>query len=139
VKSYHYFKKLKNNISSKAYNIIKPVMMVHPTRIQFAMLLWWWWMTTTCIVANRDGTITQPLIHECFNHKLEGYHHPDSVSDIPGYNQPLPSAWYSGYLTYEFRTIHTHYTFIEAEDNEEGNKPIIYWSSKYCSNFFFFF
>jgi hypothetical protein len=36
--------------------------------------------------------------------------HPDFVPHLPGYNQPLPSAWFSGYLTYELegRTVHTH-------------------------------
>lgn len=78
---------------------------------------------------------------ECSNqNNMFGVNHPDYISHIPGYNQPLPSSWYSGYLTYEFmnRTIHTHYTFVEAEDNDDGTKPIIYWSSKFLPFFFFF-
>jgi carboxypeptidase C (cathepsin A) len=57
--------------------------------------------------------------------------HPDKVHSIPGWNMPLPSAWYSGYLDYELEgeQFHTHYVLIEAEDDEEDIKPLIYWSN----------
>jgi hypothetical protein len=56
--------------------------------------------------------------------------HPDKVTTFPGWNQPLPSAWYSGYLEYELegRQVHTHYVLVQAEENENGNEelPLIY-------------
>jgi hypothetical protein len=58
------------------------------------------------------------------------------VESLPGWNQPLPTPWYSGYLHYELgsnRTVHTHYTLILAEDDWNHNKPVIYWSSE-CSS-----
>ncbi|KAL7581813.1 hypothetical protein ACA910_022337 [Epithemia clementina (nom. ined.)] len=72
---------------------------------------------------------------------------------FPGWTsrQPLPSPWYSGYVSYEFegRMIHTHYVLVLAEEEakegvkEEENgdrssssgggavedKPLIYWSN----------
>lgn len=62
-----------------------------------------------------------------------GVDHPDAIKRIPGYDAPLPSRMYSGYLDYEFQgeSIHTHYIFIEAEDLGNGidDKPLIYWSN----------
>ena len=71
--------------------------------------------------------------------------HPDRMTSIPGWDQPLPSAWYSGYLDYELegQTVHTHYVLIQAEEegdeeeqkNNEGENenehdlPLIYWST----------
>ena len=58
--------------------------------------------------------------------------HPDFVPHLPGFDQPLPSAWFSGYLSYDFagRTIHTHYVLIQAEDDfGDDNKPLIYWTN----------
>jgi hypothetical protein len=57
--------------------------------------------------------------------------HPDFVPRLPGFNQPLPSAWFSGYLTYELegRTIHTHYVLVQAEEDFDEGKPLIYWSN----------
>lgn len=57
--------------------------------------------------------------------------HPDLMRSLPGWNQPLPSPWYSGYLHYELegRQVHTHYVLIEAEDNQDNSKPLIYWSN----------
>lgn len=57
--------------------------------------------------------------------------HPDRVTHMAGYNQPLPTKWYSGYLDYELegQQVHTHYVFVEAEDNLENQKPLIYWSN----------
>ena len=73
------------------------------------------------------------IIQQCLLSDELLKHHPDSVTEIPGYNAPLPTPWFSGYLTYEFynRTVHTHYTFVLAENNEDATKPIIYWSSTY--------
>mmetsp|Transcript_53203 Transcript_53203/g.59457 ORF Transcript_53203/g.59457 Transcript_53203/m.59457 type:complete len:572 (-) Transcript_53203:353-2068(-) len=69
--------------------------------------------------------------------------HPDRMKEIPGWDHPLPSAWYSGYLEYklEGQTVHTHYVLVQAEqiedhdgdDDEEKEKdndlPLIYWSN----------
>lgn len=54
--------------------------------------------------------------------------HPDRMFEFPGWNQPLPSAWYSGYLEYEFQgqRVHTHYVLVQAEEEE---LPLIYWSN----------
>lgn len=42
----------------------------------------------------------------------------DRVHHFPGWNQPLPSRWFSGFLEYAFmgRTVHTHYVLVEAEE-----------------------
>lgn len=52
---------------------------------------------------------------------------------MPGFNQPLPTPWFSGYLDYEFegRQVHTHYVLVLAEDNNDWDdeKPLIYWSN----------
>eukprot|EP00980_Cylindrotheca_fusiformis_P000482 scaffold119_cov131-Cylindrotheca_fusiformis.AAC.12 len=60
--------------------------------------------------------------------------HPDRMTTLPGWNQPLPSPWFSGYLEYEFQgqKVHTHYVLIEAEqidDDPVDKKPLIYWVS----------
>jgi len=61
--------------------------------------------------------------------------HPDRMTYFPGWDQPLPSAWYSGYLDYELegQKIHTHYVLIQAEDHEgstdEKDLPLIYWTN----------
>lgn len=67
--------------------------------------------------------------------------HPDHVSSLPGWNQPLPSHWFSGFLEYEFhgQTVHTHYVLVQAEDVDcdcgdnpcecDEDKPLIYWSN----------
>lgn len=56
--------------------------------------------------------------------------HPDRLNSLPGYPHPLLSPWYSGYLDYELNgvDIHTHFVYIEAEENE-NNAPLIYWSN----------
>jgi carboxypeptidase C (cathepsin A) len=60
-----------------------------------------------------------------------GSSNPDFVSRLPGFNQPLPSPWYSGFVEYELegRTVHTHYVLVEAEEDFHKNKPLIYWSN----------
>lgn len=61
--------------------------------------------------------------------------HPDRMTFFPGFDQPLPSAWYSGYLEYDLEgnRVHTHYVLVEAEDREEGSTggdlPLIYWTN----------
>jgi serine carboxypeptidase-like clade I len=57
--------------------------------------------------------------------------HPDKMTSFPGWNQPLPSAWYSGYLDYELegRQVHTHYVLVQAEDIGDEELPLIYWSN----------
>lgn len=57
--------------------------------------------------------------------------HPDFVPHLPGFDQPLPSPWFSGYLTYELegRTVHTHYVLIQAEEDFNETKPVIYWTN----------
>jgi hypothetical protein len=70
-----------------------------------------------------DGTQCQDLAE-----------HPDRMMTFPGWNQPLPSRWFSGYLDYEFQgqQVHTHYVLVEAEqigDDPVEEKPLIYWVS----------
>eukprot|EP00537_Pseudo-nitzschia_pungens_P010310 CAMPEP_0172389194 /NCGR_PEP_ID=MMETSP1061-20121228/6161_1 /TAXON_ID=37318 /ORGANISM="Pseudo-nitzschia pungens, Strain cf. pungens" /LENGTH=636 /DNA_ID=CAMNT_0013119301 /DNA_START=333 /DNA_END=2243 /DNA_ORIENTATION=+ len=59
--------------------------------------------------------------------------HPDRMTSFPGWDAPLPSAWYSGYLDYELegQMVHTHYVFVQAEDHEgtDDDLPVIYWSN----------
>jgi carboxypeptidase C (cathepsin A) len=56
--------------------------------------------------------------------------HPDKMTSFPGWNQPLPSDWYSGYLEYELegQHVHTHYVLVMAEESPE-DLPLIYWSN----------
>ena len=66
---------------------------------------------------------------------LEDCNCTDRVHDFPGWTsrQPLPSPWYSGYLSYDFegRTIHTHYILVLAEEDDDPyeEKPLLYWSN----------
>lgn len=59
----------------------------------------------------------------------------DRVHHLPGFDAPLPSPWYSGYLTYDLdgHTIHTHYVLVMAERLESESvhtkKPLIYWTN----------
>eukprot|EP00548_Thalassiothrix_antarctica_P005196 CAMPEP_0194141190 /NCGR_PEP_ID=MMETSP0152-20130528/10651_1 /TAXON_ID=1049557 /ORGANISM="Thalassiothrix antarctica, Strain L6-D1" /LENGTH=558 /DNA_ID=CAMNT_0038839739 /DNA_START=42 /DNA_END=1715 /DNA_ORIENTATION=- len=56
----------------------------------------------------------------------------DRITSLPGWDAPLPSAWYSGYLDYELegQNIHTHYILLEAEElSDEDKKPLLYWSN----------
>jgi serine carboxypeptidase-like clade 1 len=60
--------------------------------------------------------------------------HPDKVKSLPGYDAPLPSSWYSGFLNYELdgQQIHTHYILVEAENirpERTTPTPLIYWSN----------
>mmetsp|Transcript_15704 Transcript_15704/g.39506 ORF Transcript_15704/g.39506 Transcript_15704/m.39506 type:complete len:589 (-) Transcript_15704:45-1811(-) len=69
------------------------------------------------------------------NHEscLDQCSHPDRMTSFPGWNQPLPSAWYSGYLDYELegQMVHTHYILVQAEDQEgtDEDLPLIYWTN----------
>jgi serine carboxypeptidase-like clade 1 len=72
-------------------------------------------------------------------------YHPDRMKSFPGWNQPLPSAWFSGYLDYELpgtgTSIHTHYVLVQGEEGpaDDSNNsaassgadglPLIYWSN----------
>jgi hypothetical protein len=58
--------------------------------------------------------------------------HPDRMAFFPGWNQPLPSKWFSGYLEYELegRKVHTHYVLVQAEEQQQEDDkelPLIYW------------
>lgn len=60
--------------------------------------------------------------------------HEDRVKSLPGYDAPLPSPWYSGFLEYELegQAIKTHYILVEAEDirpERTTPTPLIYWSN----------
>jgi serine carboxypeptidase-like clade 1 len=59
--------------------------------------------------------------------------HQDRVKSLPGYDAPLPSRWYSGFLDYELegQQIHTHYIMVEAERESVSitPTPLIYWSN----------
>ena len=51
----------------------------------------------------------------------------DKIHSLPGFDQPLPSDWYSGYLEYDLegRQVHTHYVLVRAENNDEDTKPLV--------------
>jgi len=63
----------------------------------------------------------------------------DLVTNLPGYDRPLPSRWYSGFLRYDLegRKVNTHYVLVEAEEDINPNndeqmhkkKPLLYWSN----------
>eukprot|EP00529_Nitzschia_sp_RCC80_P013191 CAMPEP_0113484406 /NCGR_PEP_ID=MMETSP0014_2-20120614/23945_1 /TAXON_ID=2857 /ORGANISM="Nitzschia sp." /LENGTH=591 /DNA_ID=CAMNT_0000378007 /DNA_START=8 /DNA_END=1784 /DNA_ORIENTATION=+ /assembly_acc=CAM_ASM_000159 len=60
--------------------------------------------------------------------------HPDRVKSLPGYDMPLPTSIFSGYLDYELegRQVHTHYVLMMAEDigqDSYDDLPLIYWSN----------
>jgi cathepsin A (carboxypeptidase C) len=48
----------------------------------------------------------------------------DRVSELPGWDGRLPSAWYSGYLS--FGKKHLHYVLVEAESNKTM-APLVLW------------
>eukprot|EP00656_Telonema_subtile_P032308 TRINITY_DN3542_c0_g1_i2.p1 TRINITY_DN3542_c0_g1~~TRINITY_DN3542_c0_g1_i2.p1 ORF type:complete len:509 (+),score=117.33 TRINITY_DN3542_c0_g1_i2:126-1652(+) len=57
----------------------------------------------------------------------------DQVDSLPGWNSPLPSKLYSGYLdaspaTEPRNSIHMHYMFMEAEQ-DPTNAPLLIWSN----------
>ena len=62
----------------------------------------------------------------------------DLVLSLPGWEGPLPSKWFSGFLTYKVldKNINTHYIYIEQEKRDEVNSstnstdgPLIFWSN----------
>lgn len=61
---------------------------------------------------------------------VRGDSHEDRMESLPGYPHPLPSPWYSGFLDYELNgvNVHTHYVYVEAEQ-DENETPLIYWSN----------
>ena len=87
------------------------------------------------------GLILAPTLasaNQCLSRYYEssGPDHPERMTSLPGWNQPLPSPWFSGYLDYELdgRQVHTHYILVLAETIEESEqdhdeKPLIYWSN----------
>ena len=111
----------------------------------------------SCVVDVTSGSgVGVGGIRKAGSTKHGGKSHPDYVASLPGMKEPLPSPWYSGYLTYTLEgvTIHTHYILVEAEttaenqdlghvedgdgrkhhkeddnDNDDGGKPLIYWSN----------
>jgi serine carboxypeptidase-like clade 1 len=86
-----------------------------------------------CLVVLLNSCSSAQLDDGCLGDSLKD--HPDRMHSLPGWNQPLPSRWYSGYLDYDFQgqQVHTHYVLVEAEEAEETNeeepKPLIYWSN----------
>lgn len=96
---------------------------------------WLLFIVATFVRGLQSTTQSASSVSSCFNdNNVIGRQNPDYIEHLPGYNQPLPSNWYSGYVSYEFynRTVHTHYVFVEAEDTyDDIVKPIIYWSSKF--------
>jgi cathepsin A (carboxypeptidase C) len=48
----------------------------------------------------------------------------DRVEQLPGWEEPLPSAWYSGYLS--FGKKHLHYVLVEAE-TKQSTAPLVLW------------
>ena len=58
----------------------------------------------------------------------------DEVTSLPYLDGPLPSAQYSGYLSFEDpdkvdNTIFYHYWFSVAETDDPTSAPLIYWSN----------
>mmetsp|Transcript_41795 Transcript_41795/g.111392 ORF Transcript_41795/g.111392 Transcript_41795/m.111392 type:complete len:580 (-) Transcript_41795:623-2362(-) len=57
----------------------------------------------------------------------------DEVTTLPGWDSPLPSKWYSGYVNITSEddisdTMMSHYMFIESEGNP-ATDPVILWSN----------
>ena len=52
---------------------------------------------------------------------------PDEIIKLPGWDLPLPSKQYSGYLTVANGDKHLHYWFIESETNHSKSDPIVLW------------
>eukprot|EP00299_Pterocystis_sp_00344_P017932 c8977_g2_i1.p1 GENE.c8977_g2_i1~~c8977_g2_i1.p1 ORF type:complete len:497 (+),score=119.52 c8977_g2_i1:1-1491(+) len=51
----------------------------------------------------------------------------DLVSELPGWDHPLPSRMFSGYIdSNEQGTMHTHYMFMESENNPASD-PLVLW------------
>ena len=50
----------------------------------------------------------------------------DAVKSLPGWDKPLPSKQYSGYLSARGGTRHLHYYYVESE-NDPSNDPLTLW------------
>ena len=53
------------------------------------------------------------------------------ITSLPGWNGPLPSRMYSGYIPVGKTSGvpgHIHYWFIESE-NDPINDPVVYWTN----------
>lgn len=114
--------------------------MTTPTKPQLIMrsplLLFWLAVIVQALSTGQmETTTTHPLCsnddQDIVNDLLQN--HPDKVTSLPGYDMPLPSAWYSGYLNYELegRQVHTHYVLVMAEESngDPSTLPLMYWSN----------
>ena len=52
----------------------------------------------------------------------------DEVKGLPGWDAPLPSRHFSGYLNFS-STKHMHYYLVEAEAEDANKLPLILWVS----------
>ena len=52
---------------------------------------------------------------------------PDEITNLPGWDLPLPSKQYSGYLTVANGDKHLHYWFVESESRSSKSDPIVLW------------
>lgn len=50
----------------------------------------------------------------------------DEVKSLPGWDKPLPSKQYSGYLSARDATRHLHYYYVESE-NDPSSDPLTLW------------
>ena len=56
-----------------------------------------------------------------------GAYAPDEVIKLPGWDLPLPSKQYSGYLTFDNGDKHLHYWLIESESPTQATDPVVIW------------
>jgi len=57
--------------------------------------------------------------------------YPDEVTHLPGWNQSLPSKWYSGHVragVKDGKQLFHHYVLVESE-SDPANDPVIVWSN----------
>ena len=55
----------------------------------------------------------------------------DEVKALPGWDAPLPSRHFSGYINFS-SSKHMHYYLVEAEAEEPNKLPLILWVSAAC-------
>ncbi len=56
----------------------------------------------------------------------------DRIHSLPGWNQPLPSAMYSGLISSGTAPnglggMHQHYWFVECEQSDPSTCPLVVW------------
>ena len=51
----------------------------------------------------------------------------DRVTALPGWDGPLKSPMYSGYV--EVEGMHVHYLFVECESKPPQDAPVLVWSN----------